>query len=285
MFVRALAIALCLAAAPLPTLAVTPAVAPAETVAPMTTEELMKATALDQLFSTFAETIAASPEQQGLPLPEDFAETWKETSFAVFRPDEMHGALAKAFADRFDAAELTELAAFYRSDFGKRVSAIEAAIQVMSVDEQLAARDEGFAALDAADPESKRIKQIDEIMVLVSAEVGRTMLGQAMRAMMVSMAMSGAGGDIEVPWSEIDAQLAMMLPGLEQEVAATQRALMAYAYKDLSDDELDQYIAFLRTDVSKKFYAVLGYSVGIIMEKSMGKFGQELAYRLNRVNV
>ena len=66
---------------------------------------------------------------------------------------------------------------------------------------------------------------------------------------------------------------------------ATQRALMAYAYKDLSDDELDQYIAFLRTDVSKKFYAVLGYSVGVIMEKSMGKFGQELAYRLNRVNV
>jgi len=285
MFVRALAIALCLAAAPLPALAATPAPSPAETVAPMTTGELMAATALDQLFSSFAETIAASPEQQGLPLPEGFARTWKETSFAVFKAHEMHAALARAFADRFDAAEMTELAAFYRSDFGKHVSAIEAAIQVMSVDEQLAARDEGFAVLDAADPESRRIKQIDEIMVLVSAEVGRTMLGQAMRAMMVSMAMSGASGDIEVPWSEIDAQLAMMLPGLEQEVAATQRALMAYAYNDLSDDELERYIEFLRTDVSKKFYAVLGYSVGIIMENAMSRFGQELAARLNRVNV
>ena len=285
MFARALAVTLCLAAAPLPAFAVTPVTAPAEAMAPMTTDELMAATALDQLFSTFAETIAASPEQQGLPLPEDFAETWKETSFAVFKPDEMHGALAKAFTDRFSAAELTELATFYRSDFGKRVSAIEAAIQVMSVEEQLAARDEGFSLLDAADPDSRRIKQIDEIMVLVSAEVGRTMLGQAMRAMMVSMAMSGASGDIEIPWSEIDAQLAMMLPGLEQEVTATQRALMAYAYKDLSDDELEEYIVFLRTEVSMKFYAVLGYSVGIIMEKSMSKFGQELAYRLNRVNV
>ena len=285
MFARALAVALCLAATPLPAFAVTPVTAPAQTMAPMTTDELMAATALDQLFSTFAETIAASPEQQGLPLPEDFAETWKETSFAVFKPDEMHGALAKAFTDRFSAAELTELATFYRSDFGKRVSAIEAAIQVMSVEEQLAARDEGFSLLDAADPDSRRIKQIDEIMVLVSAEVGRTMLGQAMRAMMVSMAMSGGSGDIEIPWSEIDAQLAMMLPGLEQEVTATQRALMAYAYKDLSDDELEEYIVFLRTEVSMKFYAVLGYSVGIIMEKSMSKFGQELAYRLNRVNV
>ena len=69
MFARALAVALCLAAAPLPAYAVTPVTAPAQTMAPMTTDELMAATALDQLFSTFAETIAASPEQQGLPLP------------------------------------------------------------------------------------------------------------------------------------------------------------------------------------------------------------------------
>jgi len=284
MLVRAVAIALCLAVAPLPAFAVTPVTAPAQTVAPMTTEELMQATALDQLFSTFAETIAASPEQQGMPLPDGFAETWKATAFAVFKADAMHDALAKAFADRFDDAELSELAIFYRSDFGKHVSEIEAAIQAMGVEEQLAARDEGFAILDDADPDSRRIKQIDEIMVLVSADVGRTMLGQAMRAMMVSMAMA-ASGDIEVPWDEIDAQLATMLPGLEQEVEATQRALMAYAYDALSDDELDRYIEFLLTDVAKKFYAVLGYSVGVIMEKTMSKFGQELAYRLNRVNV
>ncbi len=285
MLVRAIAVALCLASVTPPVFAVTPVTAPAETLAPMTTQELMTATALDQLFTTFAETIATSPEQQGLPLPEDFAETWKETSHAVFKADDMHGALAAAFTDRFTDAEMTELSAFYRSDFGKHVSTIEAAVQGMSADEQMAARDEGLALLDEAGAEAKRTAQIDEIMVLVSADVGRTMLGQAMRAMMVSMAMSGASGDIEVPWSEIDAQLALMLPGLEQEVTATQRALMAYAYKDLTDAELDQYIGFLRTDVSMKFYTVLGYSVGTIMERTMGKFGKELAYRLNRVNV
>lgn len=285
MLVRAFAVVLSLATSPLPALAVTPATAPAEVMAPMTTDELMASTGLDQLFSTFAETIATSPEQQGLPLPEDFAETWKETSFAVFKPAEMHDALSAAFKDRFDAAEMTELATFYRSDFGRHVSSVEAAIQAMGVEEQIAARDEGLALLDTAGPDARRSDQVDEIMVLVSAEVGRTMLGQAMRAMMVSMALSGATGDIEVPWTEIDAQLALMLPGLEQEVAAAQRALMAYAYKDLSDDELDRYIEFLRTDVSVKFYAVLGYSVGAILEQSMSKFGKELAYRLNRVNV
>ena len=57
------------------------------------------------------------------------------------------------------------------------------------------------------------------------------------------------------------------------------RSLDLAACRELSDDELDRYIEFLRTDVSQKFYAVLGYSVGAIMEKSMSKFGQELASR------
>jgi len=284
MFVRALAIALCLASSSLPAFAVTPVTAQAE-MAPMTTEELMTATALDKLFSTFAETIALSPEQQGVPLPEGFAETWRETAYAVFKADEMHGALAIAFEDRFSADELAELATFFRSDFGKRVTGLESAIQDLSTEDQLAARDEGIALLEDIPAEAKRTKQIDEIMDLVSADVGRAMLGQAMRAMMVSMAVAGATGDIEVPWEEIDAQVAQMLPGLEAEVSASQRALMAYAYQTLPDEELDTYIEFLRTDVSKKFYAVLGYGVGAIMESTMSTFGTELARQLNRVNV
>jgi hypothetical protein len=102
---------------------------------------------------------------------------------------------------------------------------------------------------------------------------------------MVSMALSGGNGDIEVPWDEIDAQVAGMLPGLEREVAATQRAIMAYAYRDLTDDEVETYLQFLRTEASKKFYAVVGYSVGTIMERAMSRFGEQLARRLNQVNV
>ena len=66
MLVRALAIALCLASAAVPAYAVTPAVAPLEAAESMTVEELMTATALDQIFNTFAETIASSPEAQGV---------------------------------------------------------------------------------------------------------------------------------------------------------------------------------------------------------------------------
>ena len=65
MFVRALAITLCLATSTLPAFALAPIV-PQEQQAAMTVEELMTAAALDQLFSSFAETI--EPEDVELPV-------------------------------------------------------------------------------------------------------------------------------------------------------------------------------------------------------------------------
>jgi hypothetical protein len=158
-------------------------------------------------------------------------------------------------------------------------------VQELSAEDQLAARDEGIKLLEEMPADAPRSVQIDEILELVSAEVGRAMLGQAMRAMLMSMSVAGATGDIVVPWEEIDAQLAQILPGVEAEVAMTQRAIMAYAYQDISDQDMETYLVFLRTDASRKFYTVLGFNVGFIMEKTMSKFGQELAQRLNQVNV
>lgn len=285
MLVRALAIALCLASATVPAYAVTPALAPIEAVESMTVEELMTATALDQIFNTFAETIASSPEAQGVPVPANFLRAWKQTANEVFQPDQMHGALATELGEKFSEGELAELATFFRSEFGIGITAIENDVQQLSAEDQLAARDEGISLIEDMDEQSRRGGQLDEIMKLVSAEVARSMLGQAMRAMLMSSAVSGGAGDIEVPWDEIDAQLEQILPGLEAEITLTQRAIMAYAYKDLTDDELEQYLQFLRTGVSQKFYAVLGLSVGRIMESTMSRFGEELAHRLNQVNV
>lgn len=284
MLVRALAIALCLTTAPLPAYALAP-IAPQEQQAAMTIEELMTATALDQLFNSFAETIASSPEQQGLPVPATFLTAWKQTASEVFVAAEMHEALAASFEGKFSDTELAELATFFRSDFGKRITGVESAVQELSAEDQLAARDEGIKLLEDMPADAPRSVQIDEILELVSAEVGRAMLGQAMRAMLMSMSVAGATGDIVVPWEEIDAQLAQILPGVEAEVAMTQRAIMAYAYQDISDQDMETYLVFLRTDASRKFYTVLGFNVGFIMEKTMSKFGQELAQRLNQVNV
>jgi len=253
--------------------------------APMSTQELMQASALDQIFTSFAETIATSPEVQGQQVPPAFAAIWKQTASDVFKADQLHAQIASALEGRFSRGELQALSDFFRSDFGKRITAIEVGVQQLPVSEQFAARDQGLNILGDLVPGSRRERQIDDIMTLVSADISRAVLGEAMRGMMLSMATSGATGDIEIPWEEIDAQLAQILPGVELEVLSTQRAIIAYAYQALSDDDLDIYLDFLATEQSQKFYATSSVVVGQVIKGAMSRFGEELASRLNRVNV
>jgi len=282
--IRSLALALALATALPVFTAPSPLVAEEQTIG-ISLAELMKVTSLDEVFVSFGETIAESPEAQGLPVNDQFLRAWKGAAADNFAPDQLQAALVAALEGQLSDAERAELGQFFRTPLGLQVSTIEAAAQRLSPDDQLAARDEGLALLEAAAPDARRPAQIDEIMALVSAEIGRTMLGEAMRAMMAGILLSGAQGDIEVPWDEIDAQLEMLLPGLEAEVLASQRGIMAYAYQELSDAQVDDYIAFLRLDAARKFYALAGYSIGLVVHDAMSQFGEDFASRMQRVGV
>lgn len=284
MSIRALALSvLLLGLAPLP--GPTPLALAQEAPAAATLEELLEASALKGIFEGFGESISSSAESSGMPFEPAFLEAWQAAAEEVFAPALLAADFEARLADRFTQAELEELAVFFRSDFGKQVSAIENEVQSLSPGDQLAARDEGLALLEDLPPDSARSAAIEEALELVGAEMGRAMLGESMRAMMVGIAMSGAQGEIEVPWDEIDAQLDMLLPGLDAEVLASQRGIMAYAYRDLDDAQMEDYLAFLRTDAARRFYGVVGVAAGLVIHDAMARFGETLATRLNRVDV
>jgi hypothetical protein len=111
------------------------------------------------------------------------------------------------------------------------------------------------------------------------------MVGQSVRAMLLGMAVSHQHGDIEVPWSEIDAQVTAMMPDLQARVSASQRALMAYAYRDLSDGDLDRYISFLETPAAQKLYSSAAIAVGRIVTHGMSTFGKAFANRMASVEI
>lgn len=284
MSIRALAFSvLLLGLAPLPDMTREAVAQQAPAAATLT--ELLEASALEGIFEGFGESISSSAESSGMPFEPAFLAAWKAAAEEVFAPDLLEADFEARLEGRFTPAELEELARFFRSDFGKQISAIENGVQSLSADDQLAARDEGLALLDELPPDARRSAAIEEALDLVGAEMGRAMLGESMRAMMVGIAMSGAQGEIQVPWEEIDAQLEMLLPGLDAEVLASQRGIMAYAYRDLDDAQMEDYLAFLRTEAARRFYAVVGVSAGLVIHDAMARFGEALATRLNRVDV
>jgi hypothetical protein len=280
---RKLALAVLLALLP-PSAAALPSPSLAQTQAyAISTAELMRVTALDEIFTHFGAAIEIAPHEQAVPFNASMRGVWAEATREVFGADSMHKALARALDDKFGPDDYKVYADFFASPFGRRITSVERAATLLSPEVQLAARGEGEGLAATATP--RRLAQVDEMLRLVSADISIEMVKQSIRGMLIGMSVTRQQGDISVPWEEIDAQLALLMPGVEADIGATQRAMMFYAYRDFTEADLDTYLAFLRTDAAQRFYAVAAYSVGEIVRERMLAFGEALVTKMGRVNI
>lgn len=260
------------------------AAAPQLTQAPhLQVADLMRATALDVVFSQFAATIASSARSEDISRDKIFLEHWEAVALTVFDAELLHKRLAQALEGRLSDAEQATLGQFFESDFGQRMTRLERDAALLNPSSQLAAIQRGEKLLVTAS--AIRSTQVDRLMELVSAEISSAMVGQSVRALLLGLSVSHQQGEITVPWQEIDAQVEAMMPTMKADIGRTQRAMMAYAYRDLTDDELDRYVEFLGTPPAQKFYAVAAYAVGRIVTGGMAEFGAALADRMHSVNI
>ena len=245
--------------------------------------DLMRATALDVVFSQFAATIASSARSEDISRDKIFLEHWEAIALTVFDAEQLHRRLASALEGKFTTDEQSNLRAFFGSEFGQRMTRLEREAALLPPSAQLAAIARGEKLLATAS--AIRSTQVDRLMELVSAEISSAMVGQSVRALLLGLSVSHQQGEITVPWQEIDAQVEAMMPAMMADVGRTQRAMMAYAYRDLTDEELDRYVEFLATPAAQKFYAVAAYAVGRIVAGGMAEFGTALADRMHSVNI
>ena len=281
MLIRSLAVvALLLTPVGSPLYGIGPAAAQSQQIA---IAELMRATALDEVFTQFGATIAASARTEEISSDEIFLKHWEATAKAVFDAGDLHRRLRKALEGKFSADEQAALGSFFHSAFGQRMTVLERDAARLDPAAQVAAIAEGQRLV--AHASVIRQTQIDALMELVSAEISAAMVGQSVRALLLGLSVSHQQGEVTVPWQEIDTQVEAKIPGHIADVSRTQRAMMAYVYRDLSDADLDAYIAFLRTPAAQKFYAVAAYAVGRIVADGMSAFGEAFAARMQSVNV
>jgi hypothetical protein len=267
----------------LPTAAWRPAMAQAQQIA---AAELMRATALDVVFTQFAATIAASARSEDISRDEIFLKHWEATAEGRVRcAGDLHRRLRqRARGASSPPKKQAELHVFFRLRVRPAHDQARARGGPAGAPAaQLAAIARGERLL--ADASVIRTTQIERLMELVAAEISAAMVGQSVRAMLVGLSVSHQQGQIVVPWPEIDAQVTAMMPALATEIGRTQRAMMAYAYRDLTEAELDAYVEFLVTPAAQKFYAVAAYSVGRIVTDGMSEFGTALAHRMRSVSI
>jgi hypothetical protein len=245
--------------------------------------ELMQATALDLIFDQFGAAVAASARVSDISTDAIFLSHWEAAAASSFNGAALRSRLAGMLEGKFSEEEQTALGAFFRSDFGRKISGLERDVARLDAEDQAIAIAEGQQL--SAEAGALRATQLDDLMELMSAEISGAMAGQSMRALLLGMSISHQRGDIQVPWQDIDDQVRAMMPSLIADHTRAQRGMMAFAYRSLSDDELERYITFLRSEPAQKLYAIAAFAVGQIVARSMSSFGETLAARMASVHV
>ncbi len=247
-------------------------------------ERLMERSGLDLVFDQFGDSLVAGLAEQGAQVSAGFIEAWEQSAALAFDPDTLNRRLAAAMGEGLTAGEVAELAAFLDTPLGQTVSLLEKAVQGATSDEQMTIIGEGQSALGAASPD--RRAGYEEMLALTSADSLNGTVIEAIRGMALGMHLSGGtGGDIDVPWEEIDAMVDLQVAGLEATLRQITLAVAAWTYRSLSDDEVQDYLTFLRTPQSQKFYEVATDAIGDILREQMFVMGQTVAQRMSRVRV
>ncbi|RUT34389.1 DUF2059 domain-containing protein [Arsenicitalea aurantiaca] len=263
--------------------------APALTDRPALSEEatnrvadLMATTGLDRIFEQFGTAVAESPALDAILADEAFVAAWQQSAREAFEDEALVARLEGRLTEYLSQDELDQLVQFLSSPFGQRVNGLELATQDQPPEAQERLMLEGEALY--ADAGSQRQEHFERMLTLTSAEISNAMLAGSIRAMMLGLHFSN-GGDIAVPWEEIDEEVEATMQAMAGELDASLRFVLAYTYRELTDAELEQYIAFLETPAAQRFYALTAFSVGEIVHEAMEAFGTSLALRLNTVAV
>jgi hypothetical protein len=244
-----------------------------------TAERLMQVTGMNLIFDQFGESIATPSPGDGIPTDPAFLKIWKTTALTVFDGAMLSAALETAMSDAFTPDEMRAFKDFYTADFGEHIVGLETAVSVLDPTSQAKVVAEGLALYEGLDPSATRKVQIDELLKLAGADLTGDLVRQSSRGVMIGMSLVH-GGHIDIPWDEIDAQLEARMPAIEAEIRSYQQALAAYTYKDLTEAEIETYLAFLRSAPAQKLYSVYTSAVNQIVTAAMTKFGQKLAQSL-----
>lgn len=255
-------------------------VLPAPAAEAISIAEVMQVTALDTIFDQFGATISAAAGDQQISHNRVFLDHWEDATQRAYNGPSMRTRLAVALEAALTASDREELGGFFRSKLGQRVTAVERRVALLGPDVQLAVVNEGRTLLSAAG--AARLQQLDRIN---TPQMARAFVRQGLRAMLIGLSVAGQRGTIVLPWPAIDAQVEAMMPELTRTALDNQKAMMAYAYRDLSDTELDAYIAFLAGPVATKLTQRASEAADAILGEATHRFGQALAARMSGVGV
>lgn len=239
-----------------------------------TISDINKATGLrEALVAARAEFTNAVDIVLPKPLPEAFEDAWTTASETAFDPDTMLAAIEANMAGKLSPAELGELAAFFASSLGQRVTEIDlAAIRSPRSEQDTLAGKRIVEDLASTDPARLAVfrKIIDDLNMVDNLEAITLNFFYALVA-----GMNAAEGQ-SLPDDAMAAAARMLSADVRENAEDRVLASSAFDYRELQFTELEDYAHFLASPAGGRYYDLAFHALGTVLADEARAFGNRL---------
>lgn len=242
--------------------------------------QLMEALRLRDIVEVVAaEGIAAGPEIEGDMFPGRGGIGWKVELERIYDISRVMGIMSDDIKANLSEADADVLISFLGSDLGARIVEGEVSARAAMLDP--AVDEAAFAvAAEMRDEGGRRVDQIAEFIATYDLVTSNVVGGlNSNYAFYQGLAAGGALPDamtedqiVNEVWSQQDV--------IQAETEDWLFAYLIASYADLSDDEMQTYIAFARTDAAQAFNTVLFDSFGTVFTSISRALGRAVADRM-----
>jgi hypothetical protein len=200
----------------------------------------------------FSAQLKSQIEQQRAKLGDQLVGALAEAAAEAFRPEVLEADIVRDVAARLKVEEMNFAITWLATETGRRVTLAEEAASA-SADE--AALRKYFEGMKGRQPAAARVALINEV---IDASYGEDTAVRGLQAMALGIAL---GMDSVQPverrlgLARIEAQVDAALPAekVKEELRASMPASYLYTYRDISDQDLRDYVAFLRSPSGKRY--------------------------------
>lgn len=235
----------------------------------LTNQDLLEKSGIAQEIRGLAHAMQAGVDeafQNSTEIDAKFAAAMHESIPVAYQPEKLLKSLDNGLDALLTPAEKQEILTHYDSPLGQRVSEAEKA----AVHAGQAIRD--FAAKEKPDDVRLSLyKRMDEAVGLTSVGVAIAMnMSIALQAGILSAADGPDKVDVEVLKAAEEKNRVSLTAATQKEVLDT----LAYAYRELSQEDLAAYVAVLESPVGRKFSRGLGQLLADVLAEHAKDLGQ-----------
>jgi hypothetical protein len=252
--------------------------APSRAAEPSPVRLMMEKSGIIEQFSDFDQQmhdhVLASSRKEGV-LPEEEAVALAKIVREAMNTERMFDDLEKVMSETLSPDQVSEFSAFYDSALGQRILKLEIAASRPDAEAEQEEREAEILTELRSRPDRLAIfRKVDD--TLHTSELSTTIALTMMHSIAAGAAESRNRGGAEF-MERLNNHIAGIREQTKRSIQDQIMVSFAYTYGDLPDDDLADYVEFLKTDTAQATYAAFSAGMHEIFQSSGHQIGTRFA--------